>query len=335
MPVDPIHRQRQHAALMSLLAGFGMLFLKVGAWAWTGSAAVMSDALEAVVHVAATGFFFYCFHLAATPPDANHPYGHGKAEHLSVGFEGGMILVAAIAIVVAGIHTMVTGSVAKDLGLGFGLEIVAMVVNIALSWHLITVGRKTRSAMLVADGQHVLSDVWTTVGVLVAVVSMWVLPERLCPWIDGGVAIALAGLIVVTAVRLLRSALAGLLDEADHGLLDQVVVAINEIRDPNWLDIHNLRMRDSGDLVYVDFHLTLPSQWTISQGHEAEERLEYHILARLGRRGTVMIHLDHKPVELPAPGSNREAFSLADVTRIKMDEPPSGAAMALPAVSAK
>jgi len=321
MVADHIHRQRQRAALYSLLAGFAMLVLKVGAWAWTGSAAVLSDALEAVVHVAATGFFFYCFHLAATPPDENHPYGHGKAEYLSVGFEGGMILVAAIAIVVSAIHTMVAGTVAKDLGIGLGLELVAMVVNIALSWHLMKVGRETRSAMLVADGQHVLSDVWTTVGVLIAVVSMWFLPERLCPWVDGGVAIALAGLIVVTAVHLLRSALAGLLDEADHGLLDQVVVAINEIRDPNWLDIHNLRLRDSGDLVYVDFHLTLPSQWSIAQGHDAEERLEYHILARLGRRGTVMIHLDHKPVELPAPGSTREAFLLEAVTRIKIDKP--------------
>jgi cation diffusion facilitator family transporter len=321
MADDHIHRQRQRAALLSLLAGFAMLGLKVGAWLWTGSAAVLSDALEAVVHVAATGFFFWCFHFAAAPPDAEHPYGHGKAEYLSVGFEGGMILVAAIAIVIAAIHTMATGAVAADLGVGLALELVAMTVNLALSWHLIGVGRRTRSAMLVADGQHVLSDVWTTIGVLVAVVSMWMLPARLCPWVDGGVALALAGLIVVTAIRLLRSALAGLLDQADHGLLDQVVAAINEIRDPHWLDIHNLRLRDSGDLVYVDFHLTLPSEWKISQGHDAEERLEQHILASLGRQGTVMIHLDHRHEDTPSPAA-REAFTREAVTRIKMDPPP-------------
>nr|MBA3709468.1 cation transporter [Planctomycetota bacterium] len=319
---ERFQRHRRRAAMTSLLVGFGMLGLKMTAYIATGSAAILTDALESVVHVAATAFMFFCFRLAAQPPDANHPYGHGKAEFLSVGFEGGMILLAALAIVWAAIRALVIGNPISDITIGFWLIAGAAVINLLLGTYLLRVGRRTSSTILVGDAYHVLSDVWTSLGVMIGVGLMWMVEdERTRLLIDSGVAIALALFIVYTASKLIREAVGGLLDEVDNKLLQRVVNAINEIRDPNWIDVHNLRLRSSGDLAHIDFHLTVPGDWTIAQGHGAEERLEKHILDRLGTRGSVMIHLDYprEGEHLPHPANESEApmITLQLATRIK------------------
>jgi cation diffusion facilitator family transporter len=313
-------RQRHRAAVTSFVVGFGMLAIKMGAYLATGSATILSDALESVVHVAATGFMFFCFRLASQPPDANHPYGHGKAEYLSVGFEGGMILLAALAIVWQAVRDLLSDHRVESLDLGFGLIAGAAVINLALGAYLLRVGKRTNSAILIGDGHHVLSDVWTSLGVLIGLSLMWfVRDDGTRAIIDSVVAIALAIFIVVTASKLIRRAVAGLLDEVDDKLLVRVVDAINEIRDANWIDIHNLRLRSSGDLTYVDFHLTVPAEWTIAQGHASEERLESHILSRLGSRGSVMIHLDHPHVGEPVAAPRVEPFTVDIATRVKAD----------------
>ena len=284
---------RRRAALLSLLVGILMLVLKLGAYLATGSAIILSDALESVVHVVATGFMFWCFRLAATPPDENHPYGHGRAEPLSVGFEGGMVAIAGLAIAWEAVHGLIHGSAPADLGLGLWLIAAAAVINLALGTHLVRIGRRTGSAILIADGKHVLSDVWTSVGVLIGVGLMLVVPDaRVRAWIDGGIALLLAAYIVWVASRLIRESFAALLDEADPALLKRIVDAIAEIRDPRWLDVHQLRCRTAGDHLFVDFHLTVPGEWSVREGHAAVERLEEHVLSRLGRSGSVLIHLD-------------------------------------------
>ncbi|MBA2482282.1 MAG: cation transporter [Planctomycetes bacterium] len=319
---ERFQRHRRRAALTSLLVGFGMLGLKMGAYIATGSAVILADALESVVHVAATGFMFFCFRLAAQPPDANHPYGHGKAEYLSVGFEGGMILLAALAIVWQAIRSLVNENAIQEINLGFWLIAIAAVINLILGTYLLRVGKRTSSTILVGDAYHVLSDVWTSIGVLIGVGLMFYIEdERSRLLIDSGVAIALALFIVYTASKLIREAVGGLLDEVDNKLLQRVVNAVNEIRDQHWIDVHNLRLRSSGDLMHIDFHLTLPGDWTIAQGHEAEERLEKHILERLGTRGSVMIHLDYpRPGEYPPQGEQvgeAQPITVALATRMK------------------
>ncbi len=291
---DALLRSRRRAATISLAVGFVMLGLKMGAYVITGSAAILSDALESVVHVVATGFMFWCFQLSATPPDAEHPYGHGRAEGLSIGFEGGMVALAGLAIAWEALHSMWQGAQPKELSIGLWLIASAALINLVLGNYLVRTGRRTGSPLLVADGHHVLADVWTSVGVVGGVVTMLLLgdhPARV--WVDGLVAVALALYMVLVAAKLIRSAFAALLDAFDPVLVQRILDAIAEIREPEWIDVHALRCRTSGDHVYVDFHLTVPADWTVEEGHRAIERLEHHVLARLGRPGGVLVHLDY------------------------------------------
>jgi len=290
-----LHAIRNRAGLLSLGVGVVMLGLKMGAYLVTGSATILSDALESVVHIAATAVMFWCLQVASKMPDEDHPYGHGKAEFLSVGFEGGSILLAALGIVWEAGRSLLTGHAPDDLGIGLLLIGAAALINLVLGFHLLRVGRRTGSQILTADGHHVLSDVWTSVGVLIGVGLLWMVPDpRYRSWCDAGIAVLLAGFLVFAGIKLMRQALSGLLDEADLGQIAKVVAAVNDIRDPEWYDLHNLRLRTSGDLVFVEFHLAVPADWTIARGHDAMDALEAHILACLGARGSVMIHLDHR-----------------------------------------
>ncbi len=287
-------QSRHRAATISLVIGCGMLGLKMGAYLITNSATVLSDALESVVHVVATVFMFWCFRLSAAPPDAEHPYGHGRAEGLSIGFEGGMVALAGLAIAWEALHSIWQGAQPKDLGVGLWLIATAAAINLVLGAYLVRTGRGTGSPLLVADGQHVLADVWTSLGVLAGVGTMLLVHEpRWRSWIDGLVAIGLAAYMVLVAAKLIRSAFAVLLDQIDPKLLQQILDAIAEIREPEWIDVHNLRCRTSGDHVFVDFHLTVPADWSVQEGHRAIERLEHHVLAKLGRPGAVLVHLDY------------------------------------------
>ncbi len=294
-PVDAtIQRGRFRAALASLLIGMVMLGLKMGAYVLTGSATILSDALESVVHVAAVSFMFWCMHFSSAPPDAEHPYGHGRAEHLSIGFEGGAIVLAALAIGWEAVRGLILGHEPQAIDVGFWMIVVAALINLALGSWLLAVGRRTGSAILIADGQHVLSDVWTSAAVVAGLGVMWFIPDpQVRTWCDGLVALGIAAYILMVGARLTRQALGGLLDEVDPHAVERVVAAINQVRDPAWRDVHNLRLRRAGDFIYVDFHLVVPSLWSVAAAHAAVERLEAHILATLGAKGAVMIHLDH------------------------------------------
>lgn len=275
---------------MSVIVGILLLAMKLVAFYFTNSAVIFSDALESVVHVGAVLFMYYCLNVSARPPDADHPYGHGKVEYFSVGFEGGMVLLTALTIFWQAGQALYFRHDLERLDLGMIMTGIAAVVNTALGWYLLRVGRAQRSLILVADGKHVLSDVYTSGGALIGLFLVWLTGYQA---IDGIVAIILGALIGFSAFTLLRQAVSGLMDQVDRGVLKEVVDAINEIRKPEWLDVHNLRLRTSGDFTYVDFHLSVPSQWTVAEAHESVERLEQHILTRLHRQGAVMIHLDH------------------------------------------
>jgi cation diffusion facilitator family transporter len=315
-------RLRFRAALLSLVVGFAMLGLKMGAYVLTDSATILSDALESVVHVAAVGFMFWCFRFASAPPDAEHPYGHGKAEYLSIGFEGGAIVLAAIAIVWKAVSGLWQGNQPHSMDIGLGLIALAAIINVFLGTYLLRVGRKTKSAILEADGHHVLSDVWTSLGVIVGVALMYVVSEGpIRTWIDSGFAIAIALYILYVGGRLVRQAMAGLLDEIDPHAVERVVAAINDLRDPAWHDVHNLRLRKSGDMTYVDFHLVVPSLWSVAAAHAAVEQLEQHILEKLGSTGTVMIHLDHphhdSTADTQPTTTDIKPFTVEQATRFK------------------
>ncbi len=315
-------RDRSRAALASLLVGVLMLGLKGMAWWLTGSAAILSDALESVVHVVAVGFMFWAFRFSAAPPDAEHPYGHGRAEHLSVGFEGGLVAAAGLMILGSAGFALWHGREPERIAEGFWLIVTAVVVNLTLGLWLLAVGRRTSSAILTANGHHVLSDVWTSAGVLAGVAVLWLMPPGPARiWVDAAVAVILAGLLLWTGGTLVRQAAYGLLDHADQEVLTRVVAAINEIRTPDWIDVHNLRGRSVGDLAHVDFHLVVPSTWTVAQAHDVVEALESHILVRLGHQGTVLIHLDHPAnpsyLAIAAGAPTDGPITIASATRVE------------------
>jgi cation diffusion facilitator family transporter len=282
-------RVRKFAGRLSLLVGVLMLVAKMGAFLLTGSSAILSDALESVVHVVATAFALYSVVLSAHPPDETHPYGHGKVEFFSAGFEGALIIIAAIAIVYEAVPSLLHGVTLEKLGVGAFVVGGAGLVNLILGLYLIHTGKKTRSLTLVADGKHVLTDSYTSIGVLAGLLLViwtgWTLLDPL-------VAIAVAVNIVWTGGRLVFQSVKGLMDAADPKQLAKVVRVISDHRRIGWIDLHRLRILNMGDRQHVDLHLTVPRFWDVERGHDEQAALEKVLDAQLPEHTEVAVHLD-------------------------------------------
>ncbi len=306
-PAHPDDASRRAAAILSMLVGFGMLGGKWAAYLLTGSHAILSDALESIVHVAATVFALVSLIVASRPPDPKYPYGYGKIGYFSAGFEGGLIALAALAIFYEAIQGFLVGEVPKKLDLGMALIAVASVVNLALGFWLIRQGRQTGSLILEADGQHVLTDSYTSFGVLAGIGLVW---WTGWPWLDPAVALVVGLNILRTGFHLVREAYSGLMDRADDRLLSRIVAALQEGRRPGWLDVHHLRAWQAGDRTYVDFHLVVPPDWTVVRLHEAHDQARDLLRAALGPTTESIIHFDpdrpelgHRPGEPWTPES--------------------------------
>ncbi len=280
---------RRRTAWISLAGGFIVLLLKWAGFIATGSAAILSDAMESVVHVAAAAFLVYSARLLSEPPDENHPYGHGKVEHLAIGFEGGIILFAALAVIREAVEALWHGSQLHSLNQGLAVIVAATLMNLLLGLYLLFTARGARSALLKANGLHVLTDCATSAGVIV---GLLLVKFTGIVYLDPLLAIIIAFQMIWAGEQLVRQSVRGLMDEADPKLLALVVKAVNEIRAPDWFDMHNLRAINHGGTSHMDFHLVVPPHWTVGQAHAVMNRLEEHILSSLDRPGSVMIHLD-------------------------------------------
>lgn len=277
------------AAWISVVVGIVILACKVGAWLLTGSTAVLSDALESIVHVLATVIMLVSLRISLTPPDPEHPYGHGRATGFSVGLEGGLVALSGVLVYGAIIERLWNQQTVEDLGWGLAGIGAATVINGLLGFWLLYIGNKHRSPALVADGQHVLADMWTSVGVLVGL-GLVVLTGL--QWIDLLVA-ALVGIhLIVVGFKLVREGIDTLMGSVPTKERQTVVDVLNEEREAAWNDVHQLRIQRVGELIHVDFHLAVPGDWTVSRVHELNERLERLILDRLDHDGSVIIHLD-------------------------------------------
>lgn len=280
---------KKQAALISLIIGFLMLLMKMSAYVITYSAAILSDALESVVHVAATSMAFYSVILSARPADDSHPYGHGKVEFFSAGIEGGLIVVAAVAIIYEAVRGIIMGRELAALDTGMALTLGASIINLVLGWFLIRRGKATNSLILVADGKHVLTDSWTSFGVVAGLLLVRLTGIEL---LDPLVAIAVALNILISGYQLMRVSIGGLMDESDHETLARVGAIINLRRIPEWINVHHLRVMRSGQLHHVDFHLTIPYYWNVQKAHEFQAQVERHLIEGLNDQASVLIHLD-------------------------------------------
>jgi len=285
---------KKRAAFISLGIGVLMFISKMGAYLVTGSAAIFSDAAESVVHVLATSMALYSILLSSKPADESHMYGHGNIEYFSAGIEGFLILTAAIFIIYTSIHDIILGSHLRQLSFGVIVISAAGGVNLLLGIYLVRTGRRTDSLTLIADGKHVLTDSYTSIGVIIGILLVIITGFQL---LDPLFAIAVALNILFTGFKLIRESIGGLMNETDPELLNKIVSEISKVKQDYWIDLHELRFWRSGDTIYVDFHLILPHYFTIQKSHNEENEIEEK-MHRVFPNMQIKIHFDYCIPEL-------------------------------------
>ena len=279
----------RNVALLALCVGVVLMLVKFIAYWLTDSAAVLSDALESIVNVFASGFALFSIMLSARPPDSSHPYGHGRVEFFSAGLEGMLIVAAAAIIIWHAVPRLFEPQAISQLSQGIALVAAAGAANALTGWYMQRVGRRLQSLALMADGKHLLSDSYTSVGIVVGMLLVWLTGWHI---LDAIVALGVAVSILVMGVRLLREAVARLMDEADPSVLEHIVDTLQSRRQTPWIDVHCLRAWRSGARLHVDFHLTLPRYWNLQHCHEIIEEVEQVIHETQPEPGDVIIHLD-------------------------------------------
>lgn len=286
---DADRRVQLFAMSLSLLVGLAMFAIKVGAYALTGSAVILGDAAESVVHVAAVVFAFCSLRLSYRPADPSHLYGHAKISFFSAGFEGAMIVLAAAFIIFEAIRKWVTGLELENLGLGTSLTVLAMMINGALGAYLIWTGKRRKSVILEANGKHVLTDFWTSLGAVCGL-SLALLTGYLA-W-DPIAAIVVALNILWSGIGLMRQSISGLMDVADPQLHPQIVELLDRQTHSHGITYHNLRHRHMGDAYWIEVHLLFPGSMPIREAHRIATRIENAVADALDPHSYVTTHLE-------------------------------------------
>lgn len=281
----------QRYAWLSIAAALLTITLKTLAWWLTGSVGLLSDAMESLVNLAGAVMALWMLHLAAQPADSNHTYGHSKAEYFASAFEGFLILVAALSIGWTALDRLLHPKPLEQLGIGLAVSVLASIVNFVVARILLVAGRQYRSITLEADGQHLMTDVWTSAGVLAGIgavaLSGW-------NWLDPVVALLVAVNIVWTGVQLMRRSADGLMDIALQPEQQEVVDQVLESFRQQGIGFHALLSRQAGARVFLSMHVLVPGLWTVQQGHDKAEEIEAAIRAVLPH-AHVLTHLE--PIE--------------------------------------
>jgi cation diffusion facilitator family transporter len=279
--------------LLSAAAAVATIVLKTWAWRLTGSVGLLSDAMESGVNLVAALGAFWALTLAAKPADRRHHYGHFKAEYFSSGLESVLIVVAALAIIHAAIGRLQEPQPLEQLGIGLAISLLATALNALVAWVLLKAAKRFHSITLRADAHHLLTDVWTSTGVVVGIGLV-----KLSGWtiLDPLIAIAVAINIIVTGWKLFHETASGLLDRSlpdeEQHLLEQLLAS----RETEQIRFHALRTRVAGSKRFVAMHVLVPGQWSVQQGHDLCEQLEQDIATALPRTH-VWTHLE--PIEDP------------------------------------
>lgn len=286
-------------AWLSIAAAISTILLKGVAWQLTGSVGLLSDAIESFVNLAGALMALWMLTLAAQPADAAHPHGHGKAEYFSSAFEGFLILLAALSIGYAAVTRLLDPQPLEAVGIGLVVSVVASIINFATSVVLMRVGKKHNSITLEADAHHLMTDVWTSAGVILGVGlvawSGWL-------WLDPVIALLVAANIVWTGFQLMRRSADGLMDRAlPTEALEKIERLLADYRRQG-LEFHALRTRQAGSRAFVTLHVLVPGHWTVQDGHDWAGRIEADIRRTL-ERADVTTHLEPIGDPIEAEGS--------------------------------
>ena len=263
--------------------------LKFWAFYLTGSNAVLTDALESLINMAAGIFALFSIYYASIPRDENHPYGHGKIEFVSAGFEGGLILIAGLSMIGKAVYGFLFPAELSRLSLGIIITAVGGIVNWGLGYYLVKVGKQNHSPTLTADGKHLLTDTYSSIAL---VIGLLIITLTRIYWLDNLLTICFGIFILVTGYKLVRSSIAGLLDEADYETLNEIIKVLNENRRDKWIDIHNLRVQKYGSMLHIDCHLTLPWYDQLEEVHEEVDALENLVNREMSNRVELFVHAD-------------------------------------------
>jgi cation diffusion facilitator family transporter len=279
------YRLQRNITLLSVV----LLVVKAVAFYTTHSVAILSDALESIVNVVAGFIGLFSLHLAAQPSDFSHPNGHGKAEFLSSAVEGSLILVSALVIGYQAIHSWVTAAPLQRVELGLVLVFSTAVINGLAGLKCIQIAKKNNSAALHASGQHLLSDAYSTLAITAGLVVVY-FTEII--WIDKLIALLAAAFILYQGYKIVRTAVAGMMDEADPTLLQGILQTTQAHRPPQWIDLHNVRIIKYGNVLHIDCHLTLPWYFNLHQAHKEIDAFREVLAKQYGKKMDVFIHTD-------------------------------------------
>ncbi|HEX6334425.1 MAG TPA: cation diffusion facilitator family transporter [Flavisolibacter sp.] len=271
------------------IASSVLLVAKFTAYYLTDSVSILTDALESIVNVTAGFIGLYSLYVSAKPRDINHPYGHGKAEFVSAAVEGTLVLSAGLLIIYSAVKHLIYPSEIRQLDIGIYLVAGTAVINWVLGFISLRVGRRNNSLALVASGRHLQSDTWSTVAIIGGLILIAITG---LVWIDAVVATGFGLFIIYTGYRIIRTSLAGIMDEADMQLLEKMVDVLEANRHDNWVDLHNLRVIKYGNVLHLDCHLTVPWYLNVNQAHAEVDALGALIRRNFGESLEMFVHND-------------------------------------------
>jgi cation diffusion facilitator family transporter len=273
----------------TLIVSIVLMLIKFSAWIITHSNAILTDALESIVNVFAGAFALYSVYFASKPQDENHPYGHGKIEFLSVGLEGTLIAIAGLSIIVKSIYNLYYPQEIHSLDIGLYLTVFTGSVNFFMGFYLQKKGKELHSVTLTADGKHIISDAYSSAGLIVGILLIWLSGIN---WMDSAVALLFGIFILFTGYKLMRKSLAGVLDEVDYSLVEEILEVLNKKRKNEWIDIHNFRVIKYGANLHIDCHITLPWYYSLEQAHNTISEVENILTSESENKVEVFIHAD-------------------------------------------
>ena len=271
------------------LVSVALLVVKFIAYYSTHSVSILTDALESIVNVLAGFIGLYSLYVAAKPRDMDHPYGHGKAEFISAAIEGTMIGSAGAIILYKAIQHLIHPVALHKIDFGILLVAITAVINFTVGYFCLQTGKKNNSAALIASGKHLQTDTWSTAGIIAGLALLYFTGYT---WIDSAVACLFGCLIIFTGYRIVRSSLAGIMDEADAKLLGRMVELLNANRRENWVDLHNLRVIKYGSVLHLDCHLTVPWYLNVHEAHKEIDALAALIKKEFGESLELFVHSD-------------------------------------------
>ncbi len=266
-----------------------LFLIKIIAWYLTNSVAILTDALEYTINVISGLVGLYSLYLSSQPRDHNHPYGHGKVEFLSAAVEGTLMIVSSFLIMYEAINNLQHPHQISKLDYGIYLVAITAFINYAVGFYAVKKGTQNNSLALIATGKHMQSDTYATIGIIIGLILIFFLKYT---WIDSVVAFVFALIIIVSGYKILRSSIAGIMDEADEDLLDKVIALFQESRRENWVDLHNLRIIKYGGTLHLDCHLTVPWYLNIHEAHREIDELSKLVKDNFGESIELFVHTD-------------------------------------------